>query len=116
MLVGGGVLLVLIPVIFRSRRSRLTALFTLLPLGALSAVIAQIGATDRKEATDLQTNVTEFGDGTHEAGASHAGGAPVAEERAPDQADPLEETLARARSVPELTWPDPPQRYNANNL
>lgn len=121
MLIGGGLLLVAIPVVFRSRQARLTALFTLLPLGALAAVIAQVGSVDREEATDLQTHVTEFGDGQHEAGASHAGGLsaePTQHESAGRGAatDPLHSVLARAQAVPGLAWPDSPQRYNANSL
>ncbi|MFT7624567.1 MAG: hypothetical protein ACI9WU_003755 [Myxococcota bacterium] len=106
-------------VAFRSRKSRLIALATLVPLLALAAVIQLAGERVRDEADDLQTEATLFGDGSHEQGASHAGGAAV--EAAPSAhgspaASTLDQWLAAPLALEGLTWPDRGKPYTARTL
>ena len=61
-------------VVFRSRKARIIAALTLLPLLAVGWAIHSAGQSADEEPTDIQEAPTVFGSGEHALGQSHAGG------------------------------------------
>ena len=111
-------------VVFRSRKARIIAALTLLPLLAVGWAIHSAGQSADEEPTDIQEAPTVFGSGEHALGQSHAGGhsppgpaSPGTKEPGTDAGGVDLRALARAAAgVAGLTWPDPGTPYSPRSL
>lgn len=118
-----GLVVLLLLWTFKTRRSRLIALGTLLPVVALGWVIWSAGQRPRPTAETIETDPSVFGEETHEAGASHATGAGHVNPAAVSAHTPavakgpsLAALLAALRRSPGLSWPDPGTRFTPSSL
>ncbi len=114
----GGLCAFFVFVAFRQTRSRWLATAALSPLLAIAGAVAWMGTQDRAEASHAQAEATTFGDGSHEAGASHAAGAAAPTESPAAGASSLDlgALLARATAAAGLALVQGPEPYTPSTL